>query len=383
MIVTRLVLRNWKNFRRVDLPLEDRVFLVGANASGKSNLLDVFHFMKDLVAPGGGLHRAVERRGGVGLIRSLAAAKGARVGFDFHFGRPGDGHKPRWRYALDLNAYPRRPDVPMVTGERAWKGDRLVLDRPDAEDCGDRPRLRETFLENVVTNAPFREIATFFAESRYFHLIPHRFRREEQAGDSLSQNFTRGDFFRQVAAVPAKVRDARFSKIEMALKLSVPLLKDFRLRPGDLGDAHLESSFRHWRRNCPPLREAQFSDGILRLVGILWSLLEKSPLLLLEEPELSLNTAVVRQLPGLIHRLRRSASSQVVLSTHSPALLSDAGIDPAEVVVLLPASDRSIEVTRACDLPDVNTLLEQGLSAGDVILPRIQPARIEELGYFE
>ncbi len=382
MIVSRLIVRNWKNFLRMDLPLEDRVFLVGPNASGKSNLLDIFHFMKDLVAPGGGLYQAIARRGGLNLLRSLAASKTARVEMEFHFSGA-NSSEPDWRYALSLRPYPRIQDVPMVARERVWQGKKLILDRPDGADKKDNIRLRQTALENVITNAAFREVADFFADSRYFHLIPHQFRESGNDEPFLSRDFSRREFFRQVAATPARTREARFRKIEEALKLSIPLLKGLRLRPPGDGEGHLESSFRNWREGSPPLREGQFSDGLLRLIGILWSLLERSPLLLLEEPELSLNTAIVRQLPGLIHRLRRGVSSQVILSTHSPALLSDSGIDGREVVLLLPASDRSIEVARASDLPDIAALLDQGMSVGDVVLPRTQPARIEELGYFQ
>ena len=41
----RLRLRNWKNFLQVDVALQDRLFLVGANASEKSNVLDDFRFL--------------------------------------------------------------------------------------------------------------------------------------------------------------------------------------------------------------------------------------------------------------------------------------------------------------------------------------------------
>ena len=52
---TRLRLRNWKNFPAADVSIRDRMFLVGPNASGKSNLLDAFRFLRDLASPGGGL----------------------------------------------------------------------------------------------------------------------------------------------------------------------------------------------------------------------------------------------------------------------------------------------------------------------------------------
>jgi recombinational DNA repair ATPase RecF len=32
MIVSKLVLKNWRNFRSVDVPLTDRVFVIGPNA---------------------------------------------------------------------------------------------------------------------------------------------------------------------------------------------------------------------------------------------------------------------------------------------------------------------------------------------------------------
>ena len=38
----RLWLGNWKNFQEIDVEVRDRMFLVGANAAGKSNLLDAF-----------------------------------------------------------------------------------------------------------------------------------------------------------------------------------------------------------------------------------------------------------------------------------------------------------------------------------------------------
>ena len=38
----RLWLGNWKNFQEIDIEVRDRMFLVGANAAGKSNLLDAF-----------------------------------------------------------------------------------------------------------------------------------------------------------------------------------------------------------------------------------------------------------------------------------------------------------------------------------------------------
>lgn len=77
--------------------------------------------------------------------------------------------------------------------------------------------------------------------------------------------------------------------------------------------------------------------GRLRLIGLLWSLVEvgrKGAPVLLEEPELSLHPAVVSLLPRVLTGARRGSGAQVLLTTHSPALLQDEGIRPDEVLVL-------------------------------------------------
>ncbi|MBM3460014.1 MAG: chromosome segregation protein SMC, partial [Armatimonadetes bacterium] len=60
---TRIELQNWRNFTRVGVDLPRRAFLVGPNASGKTNFLDAFRFLQGLVAVGGGFQDAVARRG--------------------------------------------------------------------------------------------------------------------------------------------------------------------------------------------------------------------------------------------------------------------------------------------------------------------------------
>jgi predicted ATPase len=71
----QLRLANWRNFVRVQVALQGRVFLIGPNASGKSNLLDAFRCLHDLVALGGGFQEAIAKRGGVSKLRCLAARR--------------------------------------------------------------------------------------------------------------------------------------------------------------------------------------------------------------------------------------------------------------------------------------------------------------------
>lgn len=79
MFVTHVVLRNWRNFRTVDVPLRERSFLLGPNASGKSNFLDVFRFLRDISKPeGGSLQKAIKDRGGDSQTKVSSCSKADR-----------------------------------------------------------------------------------------------------------------------------------------------------------------------------------------------------------------------------------------------------------------------------------------------------------------
>ena len=148
----RLGLRNWRNFVELDVALQRRAFLVGANASGKSNLLDIFRFLRDVASSGGGFEEAVRSRGGVSRIRSLAASRDPSVEIRVTVGDAID----EWRYLLRFRQEPRGQRRAYVEEEKVWRGGDLILDRPDDGDKQDRARLTQTHLEQITANVQFR-----------------------------------------------------------------------------------------------------------------------------------------------------------------------------------------------------------------------------------
>jgi predicted ATPase len=98
---TEIHLRNWRNFLSVDVPLQWRAFLVGPNASEKSNFLDVFRFLSDIVTVGGGFQEAVLKRGGVSRLRCLATRRNPDIVVHVCLDKS-DG-KFEWEYELHFS----------------------------------------------------------------------------------------------------------------------------------------------------------------------------------------------------------------------------------------------------------------------------------------
>lgn len=372
MIVSHLRLKNWKNFRSVDVPLKNRTFLAGPNACGKSNLLDAFRFLRDIAKRGGGLQQAVQDRGGISKIRCLAARKEPDVEIEVELTENADSQL-QWRYSIGMKQQPRGSRLPYLSYERIWEGNRQILNRPDESDEKDLLRLTQTHLEQISANERFRSVAKFFDSMLYLHLVPQLVRSPKAfTGPGVSGDPFGRNFLDRVAKTQMRTRRARLRKVEEALVKAVPQLKHLTDVKDETGIPHLEAVYEHWRPQGAKQREDQFSDGTLRLIALLWSLLESESLLLLEEPELSLNTAIVRTLPGLIHRLQSKQKRQVIISTHSADLLSDKGIGGEEIFVLTPTTEGT-EVQVASTIGEVRDLLENGFSPAEAVLPRTEP----------
>ena len=377
MIVSHLVLKNWRNFKRVDVELGERVFIAGPNASGKSNFLDAFRFLRDVAKTGGGLQTAVDNRGGVSKIRCLVAREKPFITLSVSLAE-NPGENPIWRYELEFKQEAHGKKRTLINVERAWRGEELLLDRPDEEDKRDDARLTQTSLEQINSNRDFREVAEFLAETLYLHLVPQLVRYPDAfSGPGIPGDPFGASFLDRVSRTPARTRQSRLAKIETALRVAVPQLQALT-HTTERGVPHLEATYEHWRAKGAKQREDQFSDGTLRLIGLLWALLERDSLLLLEEPELSVSNDIERRLPGLMFRVMRKKKRQVLITTHSLELLSDQGIAGEEVLLLTPSSEAT-SVKVAAAIPEVRGLLNAGLPIGEAVLPRTAPKNLEQL----
>ena len=371
-----LYLENWRNFARVDVELASRVFLVGPNASGKSNLLNLFRFLHDIVAVGGGFQEAVRVRRGVSSLRCLAARRYPEIAIKVSIGS--EKARPAWEYELRFTQY--NLQRPIIRKERVVREGSVLLDRPLDEDRADPERLTQTYLEQVNTNQPFRAIADFLETVRYLHIVPQLVREPDRSVGRRNDPYG-GDFLERIASTPEKTRNARLRRIRVALSVAVPQLQELELWRDVRGTPHLRGKYEHWRPQGAWQTEDDFSDGTLRLLGLLWATLDGAGPLLLEEPELSLHPDVVGFLPQMLARMQRRTGRQIFVSTHSPEILRDEGLGTDELLLLIP-DKKGTGVRLANSFREITELLKGGVSLAEAAFPRTRPENVEQLPLF-
>ncbi len=377
MFIQKLKVENWKNFRKGEVNLSRRLFLIGPNASGKSNFLDIFRFLREIsLDTGGGFKQAIETRNGVSAIRCLFARQKPDISIEVEIK---DDDDSVWIYQLSFGQNQNRN--PIIKSEIVKYNGKTLLDRPDAEDKKDIARLSQTSLEQLTANKEFRPIANFLQNINYQHLIPQVVRDSKGFSPTSVNNDPFGrDFLHRVERTSLKFRDSRLKKIESVLQIAVPQLKELKVSRDNSGVPHLEGIFEHWRPHAGKQYESQFSDGTLRLFGLLWSLFEGDGMLLMEEPELSLHKEVVRQLPTMIEKINRTRKirRQIIISTFSEEMLDNQGIGGEEVIRLEPSPDGT-KLVSPLDSEEEMDQLKNGLTIADVVLPKSSPKDIQGL----
>ncbi|WP_165943415.1 AAA family ATPase [Roseicella aquatilis] len=373
---TRVKLVNWRNFRDAEVRFSARAFVVGPNASGKSNLLDALRFLRDLAKPvGGGLAAAVEERGGFTAIRCLEARRPSHVEFDVDVGT--DDDPALWNYQLRLQRY-RGDRMATVESEVVRHGGSVVSEHVRPKETLDTLAFSQTKLEQVAQNGTFRELQQFFGSIRYLHVVP-QIVRDARRHVIAPDDPHGGDLLRRIKEMPAKARAPRLRRVAQALKVAVPQFLDLTLEDDAEGRPHLYASYDQWRRTAARQSEEMFSDGTLRLIGFLWSITEKGGPLLLEEPELSLHDAVVQLLPAMIRRAQRFSGRQVIATTHSYAILAAPGVALEDVHRVDVTPNGSVIETASANDRVVEQVTEGGWTIADAVLPLTKPRNVQDL----
>jgi len=387
MRISRLKLINWKNFKEANVELRYRVFIVGPNASGKSNFLDALRFLRDIVRQGGSLQEAVGIRDGVSKIRCVAARSNPDITVGVEVTNNED--KAEWYYELtfnqtgggiaDLKAVVKKEYLEnLITGE-------ICIDRPNEKKESDY-LLEFTSIEQASINEKFRSFIELLSEISYLHLIPQLVRDPKSfLKTSKGEDYYGRDFLDRISSLNKLTRKAYLKRIETALRSALPNLEKLEFEPDELGIPHFEATFKQWRGKGVKQREKHFSDGTLRFIGLFWALQDGIKPILLEEPELSLHSAVIVRLADVIWKLqkKKTGKRQVIVTTHSQELLNNTGISAEEILLVMVEGEEGSKIISSASLPDVKAYLLAGQPIGDILLKRTSPKNIQQLILFE
>ena len=355
ILVRRLWARNFKSIRWLDVELGPLTVMVGPNASGKSNVLDVLRFIGH--ALGQDLDSAITSRQGIGAVRRSTPGGGTRdveVGFlaqkgdftikyGFVLGSRSGLYRVKREYGLITPADRDEKAVEFQVSEgrlvkpRSLRGEQLgtselslpllrraLFTRP-ATPSGGRFRAARTYRD-------LNGVLSSLSSMQFYRLFPDAMREPGRPVNShlLAED---GSNLASVLRGMIKVKAIYLDEIKAALGHVVPGLSGLKVQQSG---GFIVVKLRHGPDNGggsgSTFDLSQESDGTVRLLGLLTALYQESPASLIgvEEPELTIHPGALAVLAEIM--VEAASRVQLLATTHSPDLIDRMPIESLRAV---------------------------------------------------
>ena len=346
-LITSLRMVNFKNFADETLRLGPFTVIVGANASGKSNIRDAFRFLHG-IGRGYTLAEIIGGKYGAGGQMEWEGIRGAPnevARLDPEFSIPGshfsfqvvlDMGRGTVFYSIQAGFDPFGPDGYRMLGEEL-KSESDTVYTSKAEPWGHsleamlaktpqwtfnlsraQPALTQSWLQLMEPPVPLPvEVCEAFASTRFLELDPARMREPSIAGAVVlgdnGQNLP--TVLEAIFADPQR----KMTLISWLDELSAMDVVDLEFPRDPSGRVHLYIVEHNGRR----VSAYSASDGTLRFLGLLAALFSgnRGGLYFFEELDNGIHPNRLWLLLDLIERQTAKGDIQVVTTTHSPALL--------------------------------------------------------------
>jgi predicted ATPase len=398
--INRVVLRNYRSIAACDVPLGPLTFLVGLNGAGKSNFLDALRLVAESLRTS--LDHALRDRSGIKEVRRRSSGHPNHFGIRLEMMLPSGvtGH-----YAFQVGARPNGAFE--VTDEQCVLRDeigaapkhffRVRLGKVEAEHTSLKVAPAAVpdrlYLVNASGLPEFRPVYDLLSRMGFYNLNPDRIRalQHPDAGEVLSRD---GGNLASVLAQIGRRSPPTKERVEEYLSKVVPGVLGVDLKTvGPMETVEfrqrVEGAKDPWRFGA-----TNMSDGTLRALGLLVAVFQSSgmddgrvPLVGIEEPEAALHPAAA----GVLRDCLRDASrrTQVLVTSHSPELLDDRGIQTSSILAV-----QSRDGITEIGPPDEagRTMLQENLyTAGELLrLDQLTPAPLiskavpdKQLGLFD
>lgn len=374
-MITRIRIQNFKSLRNLDMELGRTNVLVGPNMSGKSNLIDAFRFLVDLIIPAAGvqgLSNAMIKRNG---FQEVAwKGEGSNV---ISFTLDGtlvakSGEPLKWTYHLEIlgerrygNVNVQREELTLFKSDSPLflitteQGQRVLngANRAGISQIHDTGRLA---LEYEFPDWEGNEIRTSIASWRFYRLIPPSMRQANPSAASqvLSEY---GDNLASWLLLLQTRHSEQFQRIVNTCKEVFPDLQDVLSWPTPQSTVYIASREKYL---TSPTTVWQMSDGELSFIALLSLIFAPaelgSALYCVEEPENYLHPRLLIVLTELLKQVQMELgekSGQLIVSTHSPQLIDRCSIND---LVLFRRNQGATECVRPRDNEHFKKLVESG-----------------------
>ena len=402
MKIAKIKLSNFKSFDDLSIRLGDFNLLVGANASGKSNFVQAFQFLRDIVNHG--LEDAISIQGGAEYLQNLKLAQSRPL---FHVVMRGDvaAFLPLDRDKPDVTIHEIDYEFSLKFGEKGYEyavdRDKITLTY-SSEDVAERfsvtlfnrdgklgiestnPDIESAFPFDgmpISREPPEADKKTLLIESPLLGLYaqpaldwlsnigvydfdPKLSKRSTPITGSSELAMDGGN----LAIVLNKVISDEESK-RVFLNLSrdlLPFLRDVGVEK--VADKSVFFKLREKYAEETDLPASLISDGTINMTALIVALyFQQKRLAIIEEPERNIHPYLISKVMTMFREA--SQKNQIIATTHSPEMVKHADLD--HILLVTRDEDGFSKITKPADSDQIKIFLENEMGLDDLFVQNL------------
>ncbi|HET7106577.1 MAG TPA: AAA family ATPase [Candidatus Acidoferrum sp.] len=309
-----MTIKNFKSIREQTLALGKLNVFIGGNGAGKSNLIEVFRFLREIVNQNLAGYTGI--KGGADKLLYFGGRRSPELSIHLEFGE-GDTTNA---YFVKLHA--TEDDSFIISEETAFYHDRKKYptkpyDYPVAS-FSKESKLKST--NHICTRQVMADLDSY--RVYHFHDTSDT-AAVKGTGDLEDNRFLRPQAENLAAFLywMQQKQPVYFSNIQDTVRQIAPFFEEFLLAPSKLNENKIRLEWKE-KGSDAYFNASSLSDGTLRFLCLTTLLLQPQlpAVVLLDEPELGLHPAAVTLLADLLSSA--ATRTQVIVATQSVTLVN-------------------------------------------------------------
>ncbi len=327
----KLTIKNFKSIREQTLELGLLNVFIGGNGVGKSNLIEVFRFLREIVNQN--LAGYVGIKGGADTLLYFGRKKSPEMSLRLEFGEGDTGNA----YFVKLTG--TEDDSFLIAEETAFYHERKKYPGPYVK--GISSFSKESKLK-TVDHICAREATSDLESYRVYHFHDTSDTAAVKGTGDLEDNRVLRPQAENLAAFLYWMQQKKpdhFANIQDTVRQIAPFFEEFRLSPSKLNESKIRLEWKE-KGSDAYFNASSLSDGTLRFLCLTTLLLQPQlpAVVLLDEPELGLHPAAVTLLADLLSSA--ATRTQVMVATQSVTLVNQ--FEPKSVWTVDREDDQSV-----------------------------------------
>lgn len=309
----KLTIKNFKSIREQTLELGRLNVFIGGNGAGKSNLIEVFRFLREIVNQN--LAGYTGTKGGADTLLYFGRRRSPDMSFRLQFGE-GDTSNA---YLVELRGTDE--DGLLIASETAYYHEKKNYPGPYVKPVS--AFTKESKLK-AVDHICAREVVSDLESYRVYHFHDTSDTAAVKGTVDVEDNRVLRPQAENLAAFLYWMQQKKpdhFRNIQDTLRQIAPFFDEFRLAPSRLNERKIRLEWKE-KGSDAYFNASSLSDGTLRFLCLTTLLLqpELPAVVLLDEPELGLHPAAVTLLADLLSSA--ATRTQVIVATQSVTLVN-------------------------------------------------------------